>query len=135
MLEFARVIGSSARLVCFCALTWLPVSLAIAAEPLKFAFFEVDASPPIGSPNAYEPVVEVLIPLSCRGVVLLGTDKPIVLCAVDWIGIGNDSQKVFRQEYRSRIMGWSGGYTSIFAVQQEEDWSKDRPKVAAGGMM
>ena len=30
---------------------------------------------------------------------------------------------------------WSGGYTSIFAVQQEEKWDKDRPKVAAGGMM
>ena len=29
---------------------------------------------------------------------------------------------------------WSGGYTSIFAVQQEEDWNKER-KVAAGGMM
>jgi hypothetical protein len=29
---------------------------------------------------------------------------------------------------------WSGGYTSIFAVQQEEDWAKER-KVAAGGMM
>jgi hypothetical protein len=30
---------------------------------------------------------------------------------------------------------WSGGYTSIFAIQQAEDWSKDRPKVAAGGGM
>ena len=30
---------------------------------------------------------------------------------------------------------WSGGYTSIFAVQQEEDWQRERPKVAAGGMM
>jgi hypothetical protein len=30
---------------------------------------------------------------------------------------------------------WSGGYTSIFAVQQEEDWKAERPKVAAGGMM
>jgi hypothetical protein len=29
---------------------------------------------------------------------------------------------------------WSGGYTSIFALQQGEDWSKER-KVAAGGMM
>ena len=26
---------------------------------------------------------------------------------------------------------WSGGYTSIFALQQEEDWKKDRPKAAA----
>jgi hypothetical protein len=30
---------------------------------------------------------------------------------------------------------WSGGYTSIFALQQEEDRAKDRPKIAAGGMM
>jgi ectoine hydroxylase len=30
---------------------------------------------------------------------------------------------------------WSGGYTSIFAVQQEEKWDIDRPKIAAGGMM
>jgi ectoine hydroxylase len=30
---------------------------------------------------------------------------------------------------------WSGGYTSIFAVQQEEEWAKGRPKAAGGGMM
>jgi hypothetical protein len=30
---------------------------------------------------------------------------------------------------------WSGGYTSIFALQQEEGWANDRPKAAAGGMM
>jgi hypothetical protein len=30
---------------------------------------------------------------------------------------------------------WSGGYTSIFALQQEEDLNKDRPRAAAGGMM
>ena len=30
---------------------------------------------------------------------------------------------------------WSGGYTSIFAVQQAEDWAKNRPKAAGGGMM
>jgi hypothetical protein len=29
---------------------------------------------------------------------------------------------------------WSGGYTSIFALQQEEDWKKERPKAAAAGM-
>jgi hypothetical protein len=29
---------------------------------------------------------------------------------------------------------WSGGYTSIFALQQEEDWKKDRPKAAAAAM-
>jgi hypothetical protein len=30
---------------------------------------------------------------------------------------------------------WSGGYTSIFAIQQAEDWTKDRPGAAGGGMM
>ena len=30
---------------------------------------------------------------------------------------------------------WSGGYTSIFAIQQSEDWTKNRPKVATGGGM
>jgi Phytanoyl-CoA dioxygenase (PhyH) len=27
---------------------------------------------------------------------------------------------------------WSGGYTSIFALQQEEDWNKERSKAAVG---
>jgi hypothetical protein len=30
---------------------------------------------------------------------------------------------------------WSGGYTSIFAVQQVEKWTAEHPKAAAGGMM
>jgi len=35
-------------------------------------------------------------PLSARGIVLLGEADPIVLCAVDWVGIGNDGNKVWR---------------------------------------
>jgi hypothetical protein len=68
------------------------------AEPLKIATFDVDASPPIGSPLAYDPTKEVLIPLSCRGVVLIGDGKPVVLCAVDWIGIGNLGNLLFRAQ-------------------------------------
>jgi hypothetical protein len=29
---------------------------------------------------------------------------------------------------------WSGGYTSIFALQQEENWDSARPKAAATAM-
>ncbi len=72
----------------------LPLS---AEEALRVGVFEVDASPPIGSPLAYDPTKEVLIPLSCRGIVLTGAQKPIVLCAVDWIGIANDSHREFRE--------------------------------------
>ncbi len=68
-----------------------------AAEPLKVGVFAVDASPPVGSPLAYDPTKGVVHPLSCRGVVLIGSERPIVLCAVDWIGIANDGQVEFRR--------------------------------------
>ena len=62
---------------------------------LRVGVFDVDASPPIGSPLAYDPTKEITTPLSCRGIVLVGSGKPIVMCAVDWIGIGNDGQFAF----------------------------------------
>ena len=64
---------------------------------LKLATFDVDASPPIGTALAYDPTVGVQTPLSCRGVVLTGAGQPIVLCAVDWIGIGTGGQTVFKE--------------------------------------
>ncbi|MCA9067525.1 MAG: hypothetical protein KDA84_01285, partial [Planctomycetaceae bacterium] len=66
------------------------------AESLRVGVFAVDASPPVGSPLAYDPTKAVQTPLSCRGVVLLGSEKPIILCAVDWIGISNGGQTAFR---------------------------------------
>lgn len=65
-------------------------------EPVRLATFEVDASPPVGSPLAYDPCKRVLMRLSCRGVVLLGDEQPIVLCAVDWIGIANGGHDDWR---------------------------------------
>src|SRR5437763_809172 len=70
---------------------------ADADHPLKVGVFAVDASPPVGSPLAYDPTREVVLPLACKGVVLIGAGKPIVLCAVDWIGISNDGQTEFRK--------------------------------------
>ncbi|MFV1966252.1 MAG: hypothetical protein ACC628_12580 [Pirellulaceae bacterium] len=69
-----------------------------ADEMIRVGTFEVDATPPIGSPLAYDPLKEVVMPLTCKGVVLLGNEAPVVLCAVDWIGISNDGNKVFRQK-------------------------------------
>jgi len=64
---------------------------------LRVGTFNVDASPPVGSPLAYDPCISVGMPLSARGVVLLGNDDPIVLCAVDWIGIGNGGYTAWRE--------------------------------------
>ncbi|MBM3858725.1 MAG: hypothetical protein FJ395_03640 [Verrucomicrobia bacterium] len=64
---------------------------------LKLATFDVDVTPPVGSMMAYDPVVRVdELTLRCRGIALLGAGDPIVLCAVDWIGIANESQDAFR---------------------------------------
>ncbi len=68
------------------------------ADELQIATFQVDVSPEIGSPLAYDPTQEVTDPLSLRGIVLLPNDqKPIVLCAVDWLGVANAAQDAFRE--------------------------------------
>lgn len=78
------------------ALVLLPLA-AFAQSPVRVATFDVDATPPLGSAMAYDPVKRVdELTLRCRGIVLLGADQPIVLCAVDWIGIANEGHDAFR---------------------------------------
>jgi len=70
---------------------------------VRVGVFDVDASPPVGSPLAYDPTVGIQTPLSCRGVVIAGKDKPIVLCAVDWIGISSGGQTYFKDTIASAV--------------------------------
>jgi hypothetical protein len=64
---------------------------------LQLAAFDVDATPPVGSRLAYDPMVNSWdLGLRAKGIVLTGAGKPIVLCSVDWIGISNDSQDAFK---------------------------------------
>jgi hypothetical protein len=75
----------------------LPVS---AAEPLRIATFEADITPPPGSPLCdalVQPVRAVDDPLKARGIVLLPEGEPVVLCALDWVGIGNGGYDSFRE--------------------------------------
>jgi hypothetical protein len=80
----------------------LAAELDHAASPppeqgLRLAVFDTDVTPPIGSMMAYDPVTNKWdLGLRARGVVLLGADQPIVLCAVDWIGIANGAYDAFR---------------------------------------
>src|SRR5262245_58316569 len=68
------------------------------AASLRLATFDVDATPPVGSFMAYDPVTNKWdLGLRARGIVLLGAGDPIVLCAVDWIGIANESNDAFRE--------------------------------------
>ncbi len=65
---------------------------------IRVGVFRVDATPPLGSPVAYAAARKIEDPLTARGIVLLGSGKPIVLCAVDWIGIGNGGHDVWREQ-------------------------------------
>src|ERR1700722_3042520 len=74
------------------------VTAQAADAPLKLATFDVDATPPVGTMMAYDPVRRVdELSLRARGIVILGAGDPIVLCAVDWIGIANEGHDAFRQ--------------------------------------
>ena len=83
------------------AIGWLcqPIDAAEGDEGLRVATFVVDVTPPLGSPLCYgyvKPAAEVVDPLTARGVVLLGSGKPIVLCVADFVGIGNASHDLWR---------------------------------------
>lgn len=67
---------------------------------IKIAAFQTDATPPLGSPlclGLVKPTKKIIAPLSARGIVILGAEKPIVLCAVDWLGIGGEAYDFWRQ--------------------------------------
>lgn len=99
------------------------------AAPLRAGVFAVDASPPVGSPLAYDPTKGTAHPLSCKGVVLIGEGKPIVVCALDWIGVGNDGQRVFRAGL-AEAAGTTVDRVEVHALHQHDapvcDFSTDR---------
>lgn len=106
---FARLLRQYGRL--FFAVSVLAVCLALsasqmtnlqAAEGLRVATFQVDVTPPLGSPlcdGLVPPAEAVDDPLSARGIILDVPEGPIVLVAVDWVGIGNTGH----DEWRSKI--------------------------------
>ncbi len=73
-----------------------------ASETASFqlAAFSADVTCPLGHPllgGLREPATEIVDRLYARGFVLLGAGKPIVLCAVDWCEIRNQSYDRWRE--------------------------------------
>ncbi len=110
-------------MVCF---LWLLVAAhvqvhaAAPSEPLRIATFDVDATPSVGSPMAYDPVRRVdEMTLRCRGIVLLGAARPIVLCAVDWIGIANEGHDAFRDKL-AEAAGTTRDHVAVHTLHQHD---------------
>jgi hypothetical protein len=106
-----------------------------AGGEIRIGVFRVDVSPPIGSPVAYVPARSIVDPLSARGIVVLTEEKPVVLCAVDYIGIGNEGQ----DEWRKALADAAGTIperVSVHALHQHDgprcDFSAERLMAAHG---
>jgi hypothetical protein len=99
-------------------------SLTVSADAprLEIATFQVDATPPLGSPlcdGAVPPASEIVDPLSARGIVLVGSGQPIVLCAVDWVGIANGGYDVWRQALATAA-GTSAERVAVHTLHQHD---------------
>jgi len=68
-------------------------------EPaLKVSLFDIDATPPVGSQLAYVPMIASWdLSLRAKGLVITGAGSPLVICAIDWIEICNESYDAFKE--------------------------------------
>lgn len=94
-------------------------------DGLKLGVFDIDATPPIGSQLTYDPMINDWdLGLRAKGIVILGSGQPIVMCSVDWIGISNESQDEFK-----RIMALAAGTipsrVAVHAIHQHDAPTSD----------
>lgn len=87
---------------------------------LRVATFDIDVTPPVGSAMAYTMVEKSPeLSLRCRGVVILGADKPIVMCAIDWIGVANEGYDQFRDSL-AKAAGTTRDRVALHALHQHD---------------
>jgi hypothetical protein len=87
--------------------------------PVSVATFEVDATPPVGTPLTYTPANWIVDPLSARGIVILGQGDPIVLCAVDAITIEDEGHDAWRKAL-AEAAGTPVGRVAVHVLHQHD---------------
>lgn len=111
--------GSHLALLFFTFL-FVPLSqTAAAAEHFTVGVFDIDATPPVGSPLAYDIMNRREASLRLKGIVLKGNAEPIVVVAVDWIGIGGEGHMRFR-EIMAAAVGTSPGRVAVHCLHQHD---------------
>jgi putative membrane-bound dehydrogenase-like protein len=87
---------------------------------LRVATFDIDVTPPVGSAMAYTTVEKSPeLSLRCRGVVLLGSGDPIVMAAIDWIGVANEGYQEFRDALAAAA-GTTRDRVTLHALHQHD---------------
>lgn len=93
-----------------------------AAAPLRIAHFQADVTPPLGTPLCFalvQPGSRVDHPLTARGIVLHGEGKPVVLVAVDWVGIGNEGHDRWKAAL-AEAAGTTADRVSVHTLHQHD---------------
>jgi len=104
------------------AATLLPGGLFAAERGYLLATFSADVTPPIGHAlmgGGIAPAAKVMDPLEARGFVLVGGEKPVVVCAVDWCEIRNDAYDRWRQAL-AKAAGTDVQHVMLTAIHQHD---------------
>jgi hypothetical protein len=114
------------------------------AVQLNIATFKADVTPPAGSPlcdGMVPPATGVNDPLTARGMILQADEqKPVVLVAVDWVGIGNDGHDAWREAI-AKAAATDVDRVCVHALHQHDapgcDFEADRiaKEVGLGGQL
>ncbi|WP_220417482.1 hypothetical protein [Dyadobacter frigoris] len=74
-----------------------PVLRTPLSDTVRLSSFDMDVTPPVGSQLAYDTEINKWdLGLRAKGIILFGSGLPIVMCAVDWLGIGNEGMDQFK---------------------------------------
>ncbi|MBX7210719.1 MAG: hypothetical protein K1X78_20600 [Verrucomicrobiaceae bacterium] len=106
----------------------LAASTFASGSGLKLAAFRADVTPPMGSPlcgGLVKPVAGVTEPLFALGVVILGDDKPVVLCAFDWCEI-RAADHVRVREVLAKAAGTTSERVAVQSLHQHNAPLADR---------
>ncbi len=108
-----------AALLCSAAIVSATV-LAADSPAFRLATFRCDVTPPVGAPlcgGLVKPAAGVSEPLFALGVVILGTEKPVVLCAVDWCEIRGADHVRWREQL-ARAAGTTPERVAVQSLHQ-----------------
>ncbi|MBX2816615.1 MAG: hypothetical protein KTR24_11475, partial [Saprospiraceae bacterium] len=77
---------------------WMVGCASLPAQALQVSTFNTKVSPDLGVVVAYAPTRQILDHLTARGIVIHSDQDPIVLCAVDYLGIANEGLDLWKKE-------------------------------------
>ncbi len=106
-------------IILFIALVLSVKCTQVEPTSISVGVFNFNATPPIGTPVAYAMTRSVQDSLKGKGLVILSDQAPVVICAVDWLGIANEALEVWRVEL-ARAAGTSVDRVSIHALHQHD---------------